>query len=268
MLSIGSFASAARLSIKALRLYDQLGILKPCFVDPESGYRYYQADQLVAARLIRMLREMEMPLASIRQVLAAAPAQAEALVRGYWHERELRMEQARRVVQDTIMYLRKEIKAMPLEVSVKPVAPQPVISITQRIKVDRLSDHIKQSLQTLYALAEAQGLEPAGAPFGIYHGAINHEDDGPIEVCVPTQTLATPAGAIAARTLAGGQAAAVMLYDQYCEFPTILEGYDAVFDWVRQNGYEMAEAPREIWHGTCGDSEQMEVVLLFNEPSA
>src|SRR5262245_49650156 len=131
MLSIGGFASAARLSIKALRLYDQLGLLKPSYVDPESGYRYYHADQLRVARLIRTMRQMDMPLASIRQVLAAAPADAEPLVRGYWQEREKRMEQARRMVQSLVFSLRQEVRIMTLEVSVKTVDPQPIISITR-----------------------------------------------------------------------------------------------------------------------------------------
>ena len=71
LFTIGSFATATRLSLKALRLYNQLGLLMPRYVDPETGYRYYHADQLDHGRLIRMLRAMEMPLAAIRQVLAA-----------------------------------------------------------------------------------------------------------------------------------------------------------------------------------------------------
>ena len=65
LLSIGSFASAARLSLKALRLYDRLDICKPSYVAPESGYRYYQVTQLRDARLIRMMRQMEIPLATL-----------------------------------------------------------------------------------------------------------------------------------------------------------------------------------------------------------
>ena len=62
LLAIGTFANAAQLSLKALRLYAQLGILPPSYVDPDSGYRYYHADQLHRARLIRMLRQIDMPL--------------------------------------------------------------------------------------------------------------------------------------------------------------------------------------------------------------
>ena len=84
LLSIGTFASMTRLSIKALRLYDELGILQPLHIDPQSGYRYYGVDQLSSARMIRNMRDMDMPLATIRQVhavLETSPADAETLVR-------------------------------------------------------------------------------------------------------------------------------------------------------------------------------------------
>ena len=52
-ISIGAFASRARLSTKALRLYERLGILRPAEVDPRTGYRRYRTSQLVTARLVR-----------------------------------------------------------------------------------------------------------------------------------------------------------------------------------------------------------------------
>ena len=58
LFSIGAFAHMTRLSIKALRLYDQLGLLQPLYVDQQNGYRYYGVDQLSIARMIRNLREM------------------------------------------------------------------------------------------------------------------------------------------------------------------------------------------------------------------
>lgn len=266
MLSIGSFASVAQLSLKALRLYDQLGIFKPSYVDPDSGYRYYHVDQLHEARLIRMMRQMEMPLATIRRVLAAAPVDAETLVRDYWELREKRMAQARGMLRDLVSYLHKEATTM--EVSVKTVDPQPVISVTRRVKVTELDGHIRDSLKRLFALAEEQGAAMAGPPLGIYHGPVNNDDDGPMEVCLPVEGHVAGAGDVAARELAGGTVASVMLSGAQCEFPAILEGYDTVFDWIRQNGYQAVDSPREIWHSEPGQDARMEVAWLFREPAA
>jgi len=71
LLSIGAFANLTRLSIKALRLYDQLELLQPRHIDQQSGYRYYDIDQLTTARMVRNLRDMDMPLATIRRVVVA-----------------------------------------------------------------------------------------------------------------------------------------------------------------------------------------------------
>jgi len=69
LLSIGEFASASRLSQKALRLYGENGLLAPAWVDPDSGYRYYRLDQLRDATMIALLRRSGMPLAEIRAFL-------------------------------------------------------------------------------------------------------------------------------------------------------------------------------------------------------
>ncbi|GAA4443989.1 MerR family transcriptional regulator [Phytohabitans houttuyneae] len=91
LLTIGAFARASGLTAKALRLYDDTGLLRPAAVDPESGYRLYEPAQLDRARLIARLRRIGMPLAEIRDVSRLAPAEAAAAIGVYW----------RRVTADT-----------------------------------------------------------------------------------------------------------------------------------------------------------------------
>jgi PPM family protein phosphatase len=86
LLTIGAFARSARLTPKALRLYDELGVLPPAAVDPESGYRLYDPAQLERARLIARLRRIGMPLADIRAVCALEPAAAAAAINTYWQQ--------------------------------------------------------------------------------------------------------------------------------------------------------------------------------------
>src|SRR5690349_10392635 len=150
LLPIGAFAGAAQLSLKALRLYAQLGILKPSYVDPDSGYRYYHAHQLHHARLIRMLRQIDMPLATIRRVLAASPIEAQQLILEHCAELEERAAQARRAVHDVMAFIPQEEPTMALEVTVRTLAPQPIVSITRRVKVEQLGQFIGDSLKTLY----------------------------------------------------------------------------------------------------------------------
>ncbi|MEV4116661.1 MerR family transcriptional regulator [Nonomuraea sp. NPDC049695] len=86
LLTIGAFARAARLSPKALRLYDELGLLRPAAVDGESGYRFYDPAQLERARLIAWLRRLGMPLARIRRVCDLEASAAAEEIAGYWEQ--------------------------------------------------------------------------------------------------------------------------------------------------------------------------------------
>jgi len=84
LLTIGAFAKASRLSPKALRLYDELGLLPPARIDPATGYRLYAPEQLERARLVAWLRRLGMPLARIREVCELEAPAAAAEVRAFW----------------------------------------------------------------------------------------------------------------------------------------------------------------------------------------
>ncbi|MEU1588018.1 MerR family transcriptional regulator [Micromonospora sp. NPDC005710] len=86
LMTIGAFARAARLTPKALRLYDRGGLLVPAAVDPESGYRLYDPAQLPVARLVAQLRRLGMPLAAIRVVCGLEPAAAAEAISAYWRQ--------------------------------------------------------------------------------------------------------------------------------------------------------------------------------------
>lgn len=269
LLSIGTFADAAQLSMKALRLYARLDLLKPAYTDPASGYRYYQTDQLEAARLIRMMRQMDMPLATIQTVLAADTDEAERLVIAYWRSLEQRLEVARVTVQDLICALKGEpvmsVQAPSLHIEARTLQSQHVVSITTRVLVDKLDGAILAGIEELQGYLAAQKVESNGAPFGIFHGAINYDSDGPIEICLPTPTLLSGTETIQARTVPGGAAAFVSMTDGQCAYPEVLKGYDALVDWMTQNGYERAGSPREEW-ATFPDIEgQMDVYWLYRE---
>ena len=69
MLKIGEFSKLSRVSIRMLRHYDEIDLLKPAWIDPESGYRYYSAEQLPIAGRINALKDMGFALAAIGQIL-------------------------------------------------------------------------------------------------------------------------------------------------------------------------------------------------------
>jgi DNA-binding transcriptional MerR regulator len=98
LMTIGAFAERTRLSPKALRLYDRLGLLSPARTDPVSGYRFYGEDQVAGARLVALLRHLGMPLAVIADVAGKPPAEAAQAVAGYWAGVETVMADRRALV--------------------------------------------------------------------------------------------------------------------------------------------------------------------------
>jgi len=135
-LTISVFASNTRLSVKALRLYDRLDLLKPDYTDPSSGYRFYHVEQIHKARLIRMMRLMDMPLTLIRQILSEPDDEAEQLIEAYLEDLRAKVDLAGHVVQTLIQTLRGEDIPMPFEIEVKQVQKQTILSSTHHIKVN------------------------------------------------------------------------------------------------------------------------------------
>jgi protein phosphatase len=112
LLTIGAFARASGLSPKALRLYDELGLLRPASVDPVSGYRLYAADQLEQARLVAWLRRLGMPLARIKVVCELDGPEAADEIADYWHQVEADQRSRRKLASFLIEYLSRKEEVM------------------------------------------------------------------------------------------------------------------------------------------------------------
>lgn len=114
LLTIGAFAKASRLSPKALRLYDELGLLVPARVDPVTGYRLYAPEQLERARLVAWLRRLGMPLARIRRVCALDAGPAAEEIRAFWAQVEADTAARRDLAAFLVDHLSWKESAMPL----------------------------------------------------------------------------------------------------------------------------------------------------------
>jgi PPM family protein phosphatase len=134
LLTIGEFARLARLSQKALRLYDELGLLRPFRVDEWTGYRYYAPSQLERARLVAWLRRLGMPLAQIGPVLDVPPAEAAALVAAFLRVTEADFAERQRLAQFLICHLREGATAMsePIQLTIRYAAASDIGRIRER----------------------------------------------------------------------------------------------------------------------------------------
>jgi DNA-binding transcriptional MerR regulator len=250
LIPIGRFSHLSRLSLKALRLYDALGLLPPAYVDPTSSYRYYTRAQLRNARLIGLLRGLGMPLSRITHVLTLSGAGAAREVAAYWHEVEMEAAAKRKLVYYLGEWLEGRGEEM-FEVETREVPEQQIVCIQRSVYVKDLPGLIDRSHRELYGALAQAGLKAGEQSFVIYHGEVNEDSDGPVEVCVPFLGSMEPIGEMRVRLEPAHREALTTITLEQCEFPGILKAYDAVYGWIEAQGLERTAAPREVYFASA-----------------
>jgi effector-binding domain-containing protein len=261
LLPIGRFAKATRLSIKALRHYDELGLLRPAFVDPSSGYRYYRPAQANQAEAIRILRSLEMPLEEIGELLASGGGDLAAKRLRLHRERlEARLVEHRRMLAFLERLLDRE-DVMPYEVSVRELPAQPVAATRATTDLRRIATAISDGVHTLLAELGRRGIEPAGPLQVVYHAdqVLDEDTVAPIEICFPVAAPLEAAGEVYGTELAGGPAAVTVHRGPYAE---IGPAYHTVSGWIADHGHELAGGPREVY---LNDPRQVDEGDLLTE---
>lgn len=243
LVPIGRFSQLTRLTVKALRLYDELELLRPAQVDSDSGYRYYSITQTQTARRIRLLRSIEMPLEEIRAVVET---------RDLATERDLLERHEQRLVEHIKEYQRhlallhalmsgKE-ETMSYEIKLKEAAPQPIASIRLYTKQQDLGCVLPPAIDRIIAYLASAGEATAGAPVAIYHTFTEEGVD--VEVGIPVSHPVPGEGEIRASELPGGSVACTLHVGSYDDLAAV---HDAVYGWTREHGHEVAGPPREAF---------------------
>jgi len=184
-MSIGEFARRSRLSAKALRLYDGLGLLPPARVDEDSGYRFYEPGQLKQARLIAALRRLQVPLEEIKTILPLEPVQAADRVREFWAATDAEHASRRALAADLIDELSGK-RSVVYEVSTREMPERSLLCVKRSVAGrDPAWAFGKEFIALLrhYRLPQIDGR--AGAFFCIFWGEISEDSDGPMEWCRP-----------------------------------------------------------------------------------
>ncbi|TYB39800.1 MerR family transcriptional regulator [Micromonospora sp. AP08] len=201
LMPIGVFARATRLSVRVLRNYDRLRLLVPARVDPDTGYRRYSVDQFARAGLIRRLRELEVPLPEIAEILSAdTPEQAGDVIERH---RERVTAQAARLDEIAVRLGAVLVEPGWLHVYERWRDAQPTARTLVRAPLSKLAEALAPGFARLFAGLAEQGITPTGPAGARYLGDELDAAELKVELFVPVERPPRPTAAIAPGQLPG-----------------------------------------------------------------
>jgi DNA-binding transcriptional MerR regulator len=262
--SIGEFARRSRLSVKALRLYDEHGVLVPARVDASSGYRYYAGAQLDDARLIAMLRQLDMPLATIKELLALPRPDRAKLIEAHWKSADAVHDERRGLAFYLINQLNGKRTNM-YEVKTREMPERSVLCLKRNVDEAGAWALGKEFIAIMHErpAPTIPGIE--GAPFFIFWGEVSDDSDGPAEWCRPVpregaEELASHYPEFVLRTEPAHTEAFVDMDRDVPWGPVQSQlAMEALFAWAKENGIDKAK------HDLQPEDLGMRITYLWSE---
>lgn len=246
MITIGEFARLGQVSVKALRHYDTLGLLKPAAIDPESGYRRYTEAQLPRLRRIGELKTLGFRLEAIGPLLDEPPLPSHW--RALLHERQSELLREIHAGRTTLSRVDREVRQLdaatsPQEYAVELVELEPVLVAGVRGRI--AEGAIYTLFEELRGWLAQQSLSVAGPFLTLgYTDSPYEADTHDAEAAVVLDASLPGDDRVQVRELPAVQAARVMHYGDYRQ---LYRAHEALGRWVYENGFERVDPGRELY---------------------
>jgi DNA-binding transcriptional MerR regulator len=273
MYGIGTVARLAQVSVRTLRHYDHLGLLRPARVDPRTGYRSYAPEQVLQLHRILALRDLGVPLSEIRRLLEAEVSVEQ--LRGI-----LRLRQAEvnaRLAAQADQLRRVEIRLAHLEegamsdyeVIVKPLEAMRLVALSEELRgPEEIGAATGRMYPRLHEARSRHGVESGGISLALYERSGDEERPMRLTTAlpVPDGTTVEGDGLWTLELTAVARAATTVVRGAPERFG---DGFRALFDWIERNGDHPATEEREVYVDCDGPPEtwvtELQVIL---EPAA
>jgi DNA-binding transcriptional MerR regulator len=274
MLRIGEFSRLSQVTVKTLRHYDEIGLLKPSHIDPFSDYRYYTLDQLPRLHSIMALKSMGLSLEEIARLLIEdlPPEQIRGMFRLKQAEarRSLQEEQARLAqIEFRLRQIEMAGSMQSVDIVIKRIDPFYALTL-RRIAHNRQE---RQVVAEPIAQAIQRGaIKPGGAArLNIFYEDEFRGEYDDYELCIPVpathspQALLAGVGTLQLRELPAIEAAATYLHQG--DYDTLNEKYVFLQRWAVENGYKLGGTWRFVWHrGPMHDVDPSEYLTELQHP--
>jgi len=247
MLKIGDFSKFTYVSVKTLRYYDEIGLLKPAHIDPFTNYRYYSVDQIPRLNRILALKELGLSLDQIGRMLHDEVTVEE--IRGMLRlkraeiEQTMREEQARLArVEVRLRQIEQEHTMPTYDVVTKKIAPQTVAGIRQVVNT-----YFDQGplWYELAAYLQATQAKISGPPMAIYYDTEYKARDVDTHVLTSISQKISSTDRVKVETLPSFETVVCVVHQG--NYKTIGDAYSALLHWIDHHHYQIAGPNREIY---------------------
>lgn len=247
MIRIGDFSKISRISVKTLRYYDEMGLLKPVEVDAYTGYRLYEYSQLSRLNRILALKDLGFSLEEIGRLLDDALSAEQ--IRGMLKLRETEarqrvQEEAERLkrVEARLRQIEQETIMSKYDVVIKSVGAMKVASVRDVVPTPPEQGRLWNELEGYLAMNHVRASAPC---LSLYHDDEYKERDWDIEVCEPIAADVSESARVKVRELPAVATMACTIH--HGPFTALSEAYDALMKWINENGYEVTGPAREVY---------------------
>lgn len=247
MFRIGEFSKLTQVSIRMLRYYDEVGLLKPAKVDEWTGHRLYSVEQMPRLNKILYLRDSGFNVSEI----ALAISLDDSLLLDILDKKRSEIEQNIQNEQEKLKRIalaKAEIEGnkgeLHYNIVLKPIPAYQVLSLRKIVPTYYAEGNLWKELSVY---AKEQNIEISDYTFSIYHDTEYEEQDVDIELCVPVNKMGKAMAPFCFRTTEPVHTMACTMV--YGDFSNIKGGYIAFARWLQENSrYRIAGATRQIVH--------------------
>ncbi len=263
-IQIGEFSKLCRLSIRTLRHYDKIDLLKPVLVDNQSGYRYYHIKQLKDASLIRLLRTVDVPLDTINELIKAKePEKFEGILKDHIRELKSRLNTYTQMVATVENLIQKKELFMELKVEMKNLTEQRTIVIQDTATMTNIGDVIGKAYGELFKHIQVSGLKCIGAPFVTYlDDDCDAQETMTMEIGIPVAGDIKIDGRIQQGWIQNLKVVSTTHKGPYTELHNI---WNHFAEWTKLNDYKIDGYGMEFYHNDPAEVKPEELIteLLF-----
>jgi len=249
LMPIGQFSNACRLSIKALRHYDERGVLTPALVDPDTGYRYYRTDQSRDAVMIALLRSLDVPLDTIKHVLRAQGDELRAYLNIERNRIEVDVSRKKNALR-SIERIAQSGKLAPYSIAVRTAPEFRLASIQCTTTADRMVEDSGQLMYSLFDILSRSKTELCD-PYMCVNDAPDARGNIVVRACVGVENVENIDAQLEPVTVEGGPEAWLIHRGAYGELGL---AYHALSAWVQERAYRQRDSLREIYQNDQADT--------------